>query len=66
MGKFNFNYLIPIALLLSSIVFLTPTLTGNAILSGISYSDSRGISIALFFAGVFSFLYFKKRNEHKL
>ena len=66
MVKFNFNYLVPVALLLGSIFFLTPVLTGNVIFSGVNYSDSRGISIALFFAGIFSFLYFKKRNEHKV
>lgn len=63
MGKISFNYLIPIAALLGSIVFLTPALTGNAVLSGVNYSDSRSISIVLFFTGVFSFLYFKKFNK---
>lgn len=62
MGKFNFGYLIAIAFLIGSLVFLTPAITGNAV-AGVEDEGSSFLSIILFVAGIATFVFFKRKSK---
>ena len=57
--KINYNYLIPIVLLLGCLFFLTPSFTGNVIFN-LETLNANFISTVLFVLGVLSFIYIKR------
>ncbi len=59
--KLNPLYLIPLIILLCSLFFLTPSLTGNTVVGNMQVKSSNFISLILFVVGVVSFVLFKKK-----
>ncbi|HPD82010.1 MAG TPA: hypothetical protein PK357_02825 [Candidatus Pacearchaeota archaeon] len=62
MKRFNFGYLIAIAFLIGSLVFLTPAITGHAV-AGVEDEGSSFLSIILFVAGIATFVFFKRKSK---
>jgi hypothetical protein len=59
-NKFNFGYVIALILLLASMFFLSPNLTGNVI-GNVDNSHSSFFSLVLFVFGLATFAIMKKR-----
>jgi xanthine/uracil permease len=62
MGKFNFGYLVAVAFLIGSLVFLSPSITGHAV-AGVEEEGTSFLSIILFVAGVATFVFFKRKSK---
>lgn len=62
MVKFNFGYLIVVLFLVGSLVFLTPSITGNAV-AGVEEEGSSFLSIILFVVGIATFVFFKRKRK---